>query len=278
MKHFPLVTFFLLSLSAVVLAQTSTPIPPAPAGFNKQRANIEHGQITHVDYDSKSLGTKRKMTVYTPPGVPQKGVKYPVFYLLHGGGDDEQDWNKKGYANIILDNLYADKMLVPMYVVMPYGFTKIEPAKDGQKEKKINTGFDDDLLKDIIPYIDSHYPTLADANHRAIAGLSMGGGQSYRIGLGNLDKFAYIGIWSSGGAKDLSKLLPDPDAAKKQIHLLWLSYGDKDPGMKGGVALHNAWEEKKIEHIWHIDSGKHEWPVWENDLYLFSQKLFREKK
>jgi enterochelin esterase-like enzyme len=258
-----------LVLSALSAAEPD-PLPPAPKGFDMKREQIEHGKIETVEYDSKTVGDKRKMVVWTPPDY-SKDKKYPVFYLLHGSGDDETGWQKKGSADVILDNLYADKKIVPMIVVMPNGFAK-KPGEAGR-----NSGFEDDLLKDIIPYIESHYSVKADAAHRALAGLSMGGGQSLRIGLKHLDTFAWIGGYSSGGGGPLATLIPDPDAASKQIRLLWVSCGDKDRLMDTSKTFHTALEEKKIPHLWHVDAGAHEWPVWKNDLYLFSQKLFRDK-
>jgi enterochelin esterase-like enzyme len=242
-------------------------LPAAPKGFDVKRDNIERGKLETVEYESKTVGAKRKMVVYVPPGY-SKDHKYPVLYLLHGGGDDETGWQQKGSADIILDNLYADKKLVPMIVVMPNGFAK------GPKGK--NDGFEDDLLKDILPYIESHYPVLADREHRAIAGLSMGAGQSLTIGLKHLDKFAWIGAFSGGGAK-AANLLSDPEKARKQLRLLWVSCGDTDKLLKGSEAFHTTLEEKKIPHIWHVDAGGHTWPVWKNDLYLMSQMLFRDK-
>ncbi len=259
----------LLALASPALGQAPKPLTPAPKGFDSARNKIEHGKIETVEYDSKTVAGKRKMTIYTPAGTP-KDAKLPVFYLLHGAGDDETGWKIKGSADVILDNLYADKKLVPMLVVMPNGFAK---GADGGK----NTGFDSDLLKDIIPYVESHYSVRADRDHRALAGLSMGAGQALRIGLKNMDTFAWIGAFSGGG-KNSDGLIPDPELAKKQIRLLWLSCGDKDNGFKASEGLHNNLEAKKIAHIWHVDNGAHTWPVWKNDLYLMSQLLFREKK
>jgi enterochelin esterase-like enzyme len=244
-------------------------LPAAPAGFDQKRDKIERGKVETVEYDSKTVGEKRKMTVYLPPGF-SKDAKYPVFYLLHGAGDDETGWQKKGSADVILDNLYADKKLVPMIVVMPNGFAK---GPGGGK----NSGFEDDLIKDIIPTIESRYPVLADRDHRALAGLSMGAGQSLNIGLKHLDKFAWIGAFSGGGAKAIA-LIPDADLARKQLRLLWVSCGDTDKILKGSEAFHTALDEKKIPHVWHMDKGGHTWPVWKNDLYLMSQMLFRDKK
>ena len=267
-----------LLLAAVTLAEAQTQkepqkepqLPPMPKGFDAKRPDIERGQVETVEYDSKTVGAKRKLVVYTPPGY-SKEQKYPVFYLLHGKGGNESNWTKAGAAGTILDNLYADKKLAPMIVVMPFGFTSTTGGK------KSNAGFEDDLLKDIIPFVESHYPVQADREHRAIAGLSMGGGQALRIGLKHLDKFAWVGGFSSGGGM-LTGLIPDPEAANMQLGLLWVSCGDKDGGMKNSMALHTALEEKKVNHVWHVDSGAHEWAVWKNDLYLISQMLFQDRK
>ncbi len=253
--------------------ETPAPLPAAPKGFDQKREGIAQGKVESIEYDSKATGGKRKMTVYTPPGY-NAANKYPVFYLLHGGGDDETGWREKGAASIILDNLYADKKIVPMIVVMPNGF----PTKAGEKAAKGKGGslFEEDLLKDIIPYIESHYATLSVPTERALAGLSMGAGQTLNIGLKHLDKFAWLGAFSGGGGK-AANLITDEGAVKK-LRLFWISSGDKDQlAFKGSESLHNTLAEKNIPHIWHIDSGGHTWPVWKNDLYLVAQMLFRDK-
>jgi enterochelin esterase-like enzyme len=319
-------------------------LPSAPNGFDTRREGIEHGKVETVEYNSKSVGGKRKMVLYTPPGY-SKDRKYPVCYLLHGAGDDETGWVKKGDANVILDNLYADKKIAPMIVVMPNGFARRpgEPSgfgpgtffagpivkqadtdKDGKVTQKewlaaakkffeecdkdnkgalderqiaeginrlmrpapgaarggrrgfgMNSLFEDDLLKDVIPYVESHYSVQADREHRAIAGLSMGGGQALTIGLKHLDTFASVGGFSSALFGTQGDLIPG-DAAKK-LRLLWLSCGDADRLMDASKAFHTALEGKKVPHIWHIDSGGHTWPVWKNDLYLLAQMLFQDK-
>jgi enterochelin esterase-like enzyme len=311
----------------------------APKGFDRKRDDIERGKVDAFEYDSKSVGSKRRAVLYTPPGYT-KDAKYPVMYLLHGAGDDENGWTRKGAAEIILDNLYADKKLVPMIVVMPNGsptgpnrsatalaaaivkradadndgkvslekflaaaealFKEIDKDKTGKIDEKqlveaigralpaavpgkfpggfagVNSIFENDLLKDLIPYVESHYPVKADADHRAIAGLSMGGGQALTIGLRHLDTFASVGGFSSALFGGQAGLVPD-NAAKK-LRLLWVSCGDADTLMKGSRSLHDSLETKKVPHVWHVDSGKHTWPVWRNDLYLISQMLFRDEK
>jgi enterochelin esterase-like enzyme len=260
-----------LVLAALTAAQPPTPLPAAPKGFDAKRDAIERGKVETVEYDSKTVGAKRKMVIWTPPGY-SKDTKYPVFYLLHGGGDDETGWQTKGSADVILDNLHADKKVVPMIVVMPNGFAQA-PGVAGR-----NSGFENDLLKDIIPYVESHYAVRADREHRALAGLSMGGGQSLRIGLKHLDVFAWIGAFSAGGGGgSAADLIPNPEDARKQLRLLWVSCGDKDRLMDANKAFHVALEEKKVPHLWHVDDGVHAWPVWKNDLYLLAQLLFRDK-
>ncbi len=247
-------------------------LAPAPKGFDARRDTVARGHVETVEYDSKATGGKRKMTVYTPPGF-SKDKKYPVLYLLHGAGDDETGWQKKGAADVILDNLYADKKAVPMIVVMPNGHARA-PGETGRGGR----AFEDDLLKNVIPYVEAHYPVQADAEHRAVAGLSMGGGQALRVGLKHLDTFAWVGGFSSGLGRggSTADLVPGAEQAKK-LRLLWVSCGDKDRLMNASKSLHESLEAKKVPHVWHVDAGAHTWPVWRNDLYLLAQRLFREK-
>lgn len=261
----------------------------APKGFDRLRESVPKGQVQSEEYDSKTLGFKRPVRVYTPPGYT-KDKKYPVLYLLHGAGDTEAGWVRKGSADVIMDNLYADKKAVPMIVVMPYGFTNRpgEPnrrARDMSVEarQKMVKAFEDDLLKDLIPFIESHYSVVADAKHRAIAGLSMGGGQTLRIGPMHADLFAYVAAFSAGmggpgadAAKTLAETYPEAKQLNEWLKLFWISCGDEDRLLPASKQLHETLTEKKIEHVWHQDKGAHEWPVWKNDLYLVAQKLFRE--
>jgi enterochelin esterase-like enzyme len=253
----------------------ATPGAAAP-GFDVEREGIERGGVETVEYDSKTVGARRKVIVYTPPGY-KKDAAYPVLYLLHGIGDDETGWTKSGSANIILDNLFADKKLVPMIVVMPNGRAAKEDRKGGDFRKQFPAfeAFDNDLLKDLIPYVESHYSVHSDREHRALAGLSMGGGQSLNFGLKHLDTFGSVGGFSSApNTKPATDLISDTEAAKK-LRLLWVSCGDQDRLMNISERFHSFLEEKGVPHVWYIDTGGHTWPVWKNDLFLLSQRLFQ---
>src|SRR5262249_37922880 len=258
----------------LLLASLSWAQPPklsqAPEGFDRRRDGIERGKVETVEYDSKTVGAKRKLVVYTPPGYA-KETKYPVFYLLHGKGGNEANWTRVGSAAVILDNLYADKKLVPMIVVMPNGTVA---AAGGKKD--FTSGFENELLKDVIPTVESRYAVHTGPEHRALAGLSMGGGQSLRIGLKHLDKFAWIGGFSSA-IFGKATIPGDSAEAAKKIRLLWVSCGDTDSLLKFNKEYHANLEQQKIPHIWHLETGGHTFAVWRNDLYLFSQLLFREK-
>jgi enterochelin esterase-like enzyme len=263
------------------LAGQDKPMPEKietpPKGFDKKRDAIERGKLETVEYDSKTVGVKRKAQVYTPPGYT-KDKTYPVLYLLHGIGGDEKEWTRGGAADVILDNLHADKKVVPMIVVLPNGrASKDLTARDPiPKQSPAFEAFEDDLLKDLIPFIEKNYAVKADRESRALAGLSMGGGQSLNFGLKNLDTFAWVGGFSSApNTKRATELIKDPADAAKKLKLLWVSCGDKDGLMRISKSFHDALEEKKVPHIWHIDTGGHDFTVWKTDLFHFAPRLFR---
>src|SRR5262245_48515351 len=172
--------------------------PTPPKDFDKKRDGIDRGKLEGVEYDSTAVGAKRKAQVYTPPGY-SKDQKYPVLYLLHGIGGDEREWTRGGVANVILDNLYADKKAVPMIVVLPNGrASKDLTAKDPiPKQSPAFAAFEKDLLDNLIPFIEKTYSAKSGRESRALAGLSMGGGQSLNFGLTHLDTFAWVGGFSS---------------------------------------------------------------------------------
>jgi enterochelin esterase-like enzyme len=173
-------------------------LPPAPKDFDVKRDDVERGKLETVEYESTTVGAKRKAQVYTPPGY-SKDKKYPVLYLLHGIGGDENEWTRGGSANVILDNLYADKKAAPMIVVLANGrASKDVTARDPiPRQSPAFAAFEKDLLGDLIPFIEKTYSVKADRESRAIAGLSMGGGQALNFGLNNLDTFAWVGGFSS---------------------------------------------------------------------------------
>lgn len=248
-----------------------------PKGFDKKRDGGERGKVEAVEYDSKTVGEKRKAVVYTPPGF-SKEKKYPVLYLLHGIGDDETGWTEKGAAAAILDNLYADKKLAPMIVVMPNGRAGkgLSPRTPWEKQFPAFAAFEDDLLKDLIPFIEKSYPVKADREGRALAGLSMGGGQSLNFGLTHLDTFAWVGGFSSApNTKPAADLIEEPAEAAKKLKLLWVSCGDKDGLLKVSRAFHEELERMKVPHVWQVDAGGHDWGVWKADLYHLAPRLFR---
>ena len=251
--------------------------PPVPEGFDKARDGIAHGKIEMVEYDSKSVGNKRKALVYTPPGY-SSDTKYSVVYLLHGIGGDEEEWRRGGHPEIILDNLIADKKAVPMIIVMPNGRAQPDdrPGNNAMATAPAFAKFDQDLLKDLIPFIESKYSVKAGRESRALAGLSMGGGQSLNFGLGNLDTFAWIGGFSSApNTKPVAELVPDPETASKKLSLLYVSCGNKDGLIRISQGVHTYLKEKNVPHIWHVDENAHDFKHWKMALYQFSQLIFK---
>jgi enterochelin esterase-like enzyme len=248
-----------------------------PAGFNTKRENIPHGKLTMVEYDSKTVGTRRKMLVYTPPAY-SADRKYPVLYLLHGIGGDETEWQRFCHPENIIDNLLADGKVEPMIVVMPNGRAQKNDRAEGNvfASAPAFAAFEGDLLNDVIPAIEAEYAVYTDREHRALAGLSMGGGQSLNFGLAHLDVFAWIGGFSSApNTKPPAELVPDPTAAREKLKLLWLACGNKDGLIRISQGVHNYLKEKSVPHIWHVDSNAHDATEWANNLYLFAQHIFK---
>jgi enterochelin esterase-like enzyme len=354
----------------------------APAGFDKKRDNITPGKLERVDYDADAVapGLKRWMEVYTPAGY-DKNKKYPILILLHGiGGNEQHEWTRhtgdNGAADLILDNLIADKKIEPMIVIFPNGNATapgaggggaggpgggggrgaggrggrgapagtapaapgaMGPTLDGEPLYFVGApaggggapgggapgggapgarggggggfggggfgggagggaggrggrgggggiggdgwgaNFTNDLMKDILPYMEKNYSVFADRDHRAIAGLSMGGGQSLNIGLTHLDDFAWVGAFSNApNTQSANQLIPDPAAATKKLSLLWIGCGDADQTVGlGPYNFHKSLLTMKVPHTWYVDKGGHTMPVWKENLYLFAQKIFR---
>ena len=251
-----------------------------PDGFDHYRSNIPHGTIDTIYYPSQTVGATRKAIIYYPP-VFREGRKYPVLFLLHGIGGDEKEWLKSGQPERIFDNLYAQGKLEPMIVVMPNGRAMIDDRAVGNLFDSLKVAafstFEEDLLHDLLPFVEQELPILANKKHRAIAGLSMGGGQALNIGLGNTNQFAWIGGFSSApNMKPVKELVPDPGKLSEEIELLWISCGDQDGLLVFSQLTHKFLQEHKVPHIYHIEPGGHDYWVWKNNLYLFSQLLFKE--
>jgi enterochelin esterase-like enzyme len=239
---------------------------------------VPHGTI-HVNfYDSQNLKTPRMFYVYTPPGYETGSGKYPVLYLLHGNGQIEASWTWTGQANVMIDNLIADGKVRPMIVVMPYGHVPREmkpgntaaPGADAQAiEKELMTG--------VRPLVESKYRVLTDREHRAIAGLSMGAGQSLSIGLHNLDSFAYVGAFSGGGNRaEWEKM--DPAVLNQKLKVLWLGCGreDKTVSFSSIQSFSDMLTERKVKHTFNPSGGGHSWPNWQVYLSKFAPLLFQD--
>jgi GH35 family endo-1,4-beta-xylanase/enterochelin esterase-like enzyme len=252
--------------------------PAPPEGFDKRRDGIDRGKLETVEYESTTVGAKRKARVYTPPGYT-RDKKYPVLYLLHGIGGDENEWARDGSPDVILDNLYADKKAVPMIVVLPNGrAAKDLTARDPiPKQSPAFAAFEKDLLTDLIPFVEKTYSAKTDRESRALAGLSMGGGQSLNFGLGHLDTFAWVGGFSSApNTKRPADLIADPADAAKKLRVLYVACGDRDGLFRITQGVHAMLDEKKVPHIYRvIPGGKHDFAVWKSDLYHFARLLFR---
>ncbi len=269
----------LFTLAAGLTIAVAAQVKPAALGFDTVRNNIAHGKIDTVSYTSKTVGTNRRSLIYTPPGFSTT-KKYPVLYLLHGIGGDEKEWLNGGHPEVILDNLIADGKIEPMIVVLPNGRAMKDDRAignifDSARVKAFAT-FEKDLLNDLIPFIEKKYPIIADREHRAIAGLSMGGGQSLNFGLGNLDKFAWIGGFSSApNTKIPAELIPNVSAAKEKIKLLFISCGASDGLISFSKRTHHYLKQNNIPHIYFIEPGVHDFKVWKNGLFMFSQMIFK---
>jgi enterochelin esterase family protein len=278
-------------------------IPEAGATYYLPQ-DVPHGAVREVWYFSKVTGTWRHAMVYLPPGYDTRAkMRYPVLYLQHGGGEDETGWIKQGHANFILDNLIASGNAKPMIVVMGYGYARRAGQVDsaiagrpfGSPEmmkamQEMAQVFEDDLTQALIPYIDANFRTIADREHRAMAGLSMGGMQTFQVTFDHLDLFSYIGGFSGAGGLQMVNAqkpdmktafhgaLADPAAFSKKVHLLWIGVGTEEPtGMRTGIVrLHDTFTEANVRHVFYESPGtSHEWQTWRRDLKDFAPRLFQ---
>ena len=304
------------------LAQVSKPAedhsPVPPQGFDQAREGIEKGKVERVEYDAPAVaeGFKRWVEVYTPPGYSKK-TKYPVLYLIHGAGQTERAWVQEGRANVILDNLIADKKIKPMIVVFPNGnaTTNAEATRGGGRGggrggfgapggtnaapgatgptrgggfgvlgDGVGKNFENDLLKDIIPYMESHYSVRTDARHRALAGLSLGGMQTRSMAPANPDKFSYFGVFSGGNIRPEN--VTNMVAFKKNVKLVFMSFGSRESSApRGGGPLPSGPEGIKlaadalaksgVKAVYYVSpDSAHDFTSWKRSLFFFSQRLF----
>lgn len=233
--------------------------------------NVPHGKVSYRYYKSATLGTTRPLLIYTPPGFNANGkTKYPVLYLIHGGSDTEETWTKVGRANLIADNLIAQGKAKPMIIVMPYGNVRPSPMPD----------FTKDVINDIIPFVEANYPVHKDSKHRAVAGFSVGGGQTLNIGLTNTDKFAYVCSYAPFTAteefrQNFTNWTPDAKAMNKKLKLFTISVGTEDflyESVKQNIAM---FQEKKIKLEPLIVSGGHTWMNCKLFLSNSLQQVFK---
>jgi enterochelin esterase-like enzyme len=248
--------------------------PEPPEGWDSPSAGILRGKLEMVEYDSKTVGSRRRMNIYTPPGYTSER-RYPVLYLLHGIGGDETEWARFAAPEVLFDNLIADHKAVPMIVVMPNGRAQKDdrPTGDPLQHAAAFSVFERDLLDDVIPAVEARYSTLSNRENRALAGLSMGGGQALNFGLGHPDTFAWVGGFSPApNTRKNSDLLPDP-AAAASLGLLWLSCGQRDGLLHISQDLHAFLKANQVPHIWHVTDHGHDAQEWRQALYWFAQKL-----
>ncbi len=234
--------------------------------------NVPHGKINYHYYQSETLGRTRRLLVYTPPGFDRSEDKdYPVLYLIHGGSDTEETWTKVGKAHLIADNLIAEGKAKPMLIVMPYGNVRPSPRKD----------FTKDVVDDIIPFIENNYPVMSNADHRAVAGFSVGGGQTLNIGFTNTDKFGYISSYAPYTATEefksnFSDWSPDAEKINEQLHLFTISVGTEDFLYESVLDNIEMFKENNIDLETIIVSGGHTWMNCKLFLTKTLQQLFVE--
>lgn len=246
--------------------------------------DVPRGAVAQITYHSKALGRFRRMHVYTPPGYEANRKKYPIFYLLHGAQDNDDAWTSVGRAGFILDNLLAAGKVKPMVVVMPAGHTTSATRMTGMGGggNQSTDEFYEDFVNDIMPYAESHYRVYTDRPNRAIAGLSMGGAQSLHAGFKHLDKFAYIGVFSSGifgndtGPWEQGHLpnLTDPKL-KKGVKLIWFSTGTQDSLIRNSRSTVELLKKHGFNPVFKESAGGHTWTNWRDYLIEFAPQLFQ---
>jgi len=257
--------------------------PPAPW----QLRDVPHGSVDWNWHHSAAYNDTHEFLVYLPPGYFTSKARYPVLYLVHGAGDTALGWTTAGAANLILDNLIAEKKAAPMIVVMPFNGSSATaasaPAGGRGAGGPAPTPFEDYMLKELIPYVDAKYRVAPGRQNRAMAGLSAGGAATYNIGLKHLDTFSGFGFFSAagGGGADFAtryaQLAADAKTANARINVLWIGCGTEDPLIKGAKTFDAELTRLQITHTYAERAGGHVWPIWRWALSEFAPQLFRKR-
>jgi len=278
-----------LSLSVIFFAfvAPAARAQEADAPAYLEMRDVARGTVQTLEYRSESIDRDRAAIVYLPPGYDGSSERYPVLYLLHGAGGNEKTWIDRGQANVILDNLIADGRARSLVVVMPYGYTTRLAEGEGRRGagdyKTDMEEFAVDMIGDLIPLIESRYRVMADREHRAIAGLSMGGGQSLAIGLTHPELFSRIAAFSSAmqianspawGGVDMGAVLANSDLINGQVGLLWVGCGTGDSLFNANRAFSEQLTEAGVEHTFRVTLGGHTMGVWQRYLYEVVPLLF----
>lgn len=253
--------------------------------------DVPHGEIRNRIYYSKTTGTWRSLNIYTPPGYDKSvSERYPVLYIQHGGGEDERGWAVQGKTGLILDNLIAEGKASPMLVVIPNGNVSRPGMTAGGYNDEAMALFREELFGNVIPFIESNYRVKPGAANRAIAGLSMGGGQAFYTGLRNTDMFANVGVFSTGlfggisrqpGAAEFNPetvipgILTNPASFNSKLKVFYISVGEQDPRVEATKKLVQTFKEKGLKVEFASFPGAHEWQVWRKSLHDFAQRIFK---
>jgi len=237
---------------------------------------VPHGKVEIRYYQSRTTGTTRRAFVYTPPNYERAGKGLPVLYLLHGADGDETVWTQFGRANLILDNLIAERKVAPMVVVMPFAYAY--PWTAGVPGEKQRVDFEKDLLTDLIPFVQASYRVSDNRENRALAGLSMGGGLTLAIGPRHLDMFSRLAVFSAGGGQNVEKSFADVAANAKnvnaQLKLFWIGVGTEDGAMAGAKRTSDFLNASGIKHVYKTSPGAHTWIVWRKYLNEVAPQIF----
>jgi enterochelin esterase family protein len=275
-----------LSVNGLAMTRARLDVPGASPRFFDLRP-VAHGAVEQRLYDSKTVHGVRRVFIYTPPNYARSSERYPVLYLFHGAGGDESGWTENGRANLILDNLIADGKLKPLVIVMPYGYAypPTSPLAEGPDAmKRQRDGFSRDLIEDLIPFVQANYRVHADRDHRAIAGLSLGGGQALGIGLSHTDVFSRVAGFSAAlgavtspqaGGLDFKSLVADANKMNERLKLLWVGCGTDDTLFQSNKEFAQLLESSGVKHTFRVSDGAHTWQVWRRYLNEMAPLLFQ---